>query len=613
MTAGKLSAAKPAATTETTLYRCPIDKAASTVLEVCNQSSSATSYRVALRNYDQILTLDGDYTFAKGNVVSTYSIDIAPGIPVSDFEPGQVIQLNNNQGSFKIQDVLQPSGQIEYLVKVESLGSVSVDPLTQSGFFEVGDSVTGSVTGFDRGLIYRADPSLWYINIPQVTASSTDHYINDNTDVVANDYLHTDGEIMQITAITGYNVTVTRGEYGTTASVHDPGTGMTVFRDDTVTAVVNEGADFAAADTTLTLDTTTGFQVGNYIKIDNEIMLISSINALNLELERGQFGTTAVDHVDASTVTQLVTVTTGQFEFYALDEEVTNGTETINLDITFTSGDAFVANNVFVYNDGDGGTIYSYPNTINADAYRVLKFDQSDASNTGHPLRISLDPTGNVTLTAGVTINGTPGSAGAYTLVDLSLEFVEDNSTYYTYCANHPNMGISISIDLTPNYTTIFVLDVDKGVIETTDTFSLGNVDYTVTGISTGPYGYVHEVVSTSPSVIKVSLGNNSELFATNDQFFDSPTIPASVRSLAEVSSITTIDDTDYIYYDKSLGGNASERTTGLVVGPGQSLMVYSTANTISYNVHGFEDATSDFVPEYYIREIASAGPPPGV
>jgi len=109
-------------------------------------------------------------------------------------------------------------------------------------------------------------------------------------------------------------------------------------------------------------------------------------------------------------------------------------------------------------------------------------------------------------LTAGVTINGTPGSAGAYTLVDLDLQYVNDNSTYYTYCANHPNMGVSITIDLTPNYTTIYVLDVTKGLLETTDTFSVGNVDYTVIGITQGPYGYVHEVVGTSPSVIKVSL-----------------------------------------------------------------------------------------------------------
>lgn len=611
MTAGKLSAAKPAATTETTLYQCPIDKASSTVLEVCNQSSTATSYRVALRNYDQILTLDGDYTFAKGNVVSGYTIDIAPGIPVSDFTPGDKITLDNNQGSFKIQDVFQESTIIEYLVKVTGIGSVPFDNISQTGFFEVGDTVTGNVTGFDRGVLYRVDPSLLYFSIPQVTAVSTDHYINDNTGVSANDYIYTDGEIMQISAITGYNVTVTRGQIGTTATVHDAGTGMIVFRPDTVTAQINEGATFSDTDTTLTLNSTTGFQVGSYIKIDNEFLEIVQITGQDITVLRGQLGSTAASHADTTVVTQQVTVTTGQFEFYQLDEEVTNGPETLNLNIPPTSGDAFTPENAFVYNDGAGGSIYEYPSTINADAFRVLKFNQSDSSNTGHPLRISLDPTGSVALTAGVTINGTPGSAGAYTLVDLDLQYVNDNSTYYTYCANHPNMGVSITIDLTPNYTTIYVLDVTKGLLETTDTFSIGNVDYTVIGVTQGPYGYVHEVVGTSPSVIKVSLGESSIPFATTDQFFDSPTIPASARTLAEVSSISTIDDVDYIYYDKALSGNASERTTGLVVGPGQSLMVYSTNATISYNVHGFEDSTNDFVPNYYIRESTSGATGP--
>ena len=54
MTAGRLAAVKPGATTSTSLYRCNIDNTASTVMTATNQSSGALTYRAALRDYDQI-------------------------------------------------------------------------------------------------------------------------------------------------------------------------------------------------------------------------------------------------------------------------------------------------------------------------------------------------------------------------------------------------------------------------------------------------------------------------------------------------------------------------------------------------------------------------------
>ena len=60
MTAGRLAASNPSATTNTLLYRSVIDQTASTVLTATNISGSGVTYRAALRNYDQILKLDGD-------------------------------------------------------------------------------------------------------------------------------------------------------------------------------------------------------------------------------------------------------------------------------------------------------------------------------------------------------------------------------------------------------------------------------------------------------------------------------------------------------------------------------------------------------------------------
>ena len=70
------------------------------------------------------------------------------------------------------------------------------------------------------------------------------------------------------------------------------------------------------------------------------------------------------------------------------------------------------------------------------------KFDQSDASNSGHPLRFSTTSNGShgggSEYSTGVTVNGTPGNAGAYVLIDLTQATPD---TLYYYCTNHSGMG----------------------------------------------------------------------------------------------------------------------------------------------------------------------------
>ena len=82
MTAGKLASVKPAATTNTFLYRAPITTATSAVLNVVNQSGSGATYRAALRDYDQVLTLDASsYKYRKGNVVcSCFECNMLKGV-----------------------------------------------------------------------------------------------------------------------------------------------------------------------------------------------------------------------------------------------------------------------------------------------------------------------------------------------------------------------------------------------------------------------------------------------------------------------------------------------------------------------------------------------------
>ena len=79
--------------------------------------------------------------------------------------------------------------------------------------------------------------------------------------------------------------------------------------------------------------------------------------------------------------------------------------------------------------------------TLSLTEGNIYIFDQSDSSNSTHPLRISAtnDGThgGGSAYTTGVTTVGTPGTAGAYTKIDLA----DGTPTLYYYCSAHSGMG----------------------------------------------------------------------------------------------------------------------------------------------------------------------------
>ena len=115
---------------------------------------------------------------------------------------------------------------------------------------------------------------------------------------------------------------------------------------------------------------------------------------------------------------------------------------TVSVAATVTTYTVTVATGTNSY--GTGNKFYidgSVSPTLTLTEGQTYKFDQSDSTNSTHPLRFSTTANGThgggSEYTTGDTTNGTPGSSGAYTQITVA----SGAPTLYYYCTNHSGMG----------------------------------------------------------------------------------------------------------------------------------------------------------------------------
>ena len=79
---------------------------------------------------------------------------------------------------------------------------------------------------------------------------------------------------------------------------------------------------------------------------------------------------------------------------------------------------------------------------VSVSAGNIIRFNQANSTNAGHPLRLYTDAGKSYPYTTGVTTVGTPGSAGAHTTLVVSAS---TPTTLYYQCSSHGYMGGTIT------------------------------------------------------------------------------------------------------------------------------------------------------------------------
>ena len=198
----------------------------------------------------------------------------------------------------------------------------------------------------------------------------------------------------------------------------------------------------------------------------------------------------------------------------------------------------------------------------------TYRFDQSDSSNSGHPLAFSTTSNGShgggSAFTTGVTTVGTAGSAGAY--VEVTLEQDAPDHLYY-YCTQHSGMGGLVK--------TAPIGDANFASFASTFTFPTSD-------------GTADQVLSTDGS------GTLSFATASGGGGGGQPTYASINRVVSQTGGNNVVDDTKVLidYSAHSGSGNKRFRGKWLNVSGYLKIMYYlgPTSNIVSCHLSGVLD-----------------------
>jgi len=187
--------------------------------------------------------------------------------------------------------------------------------------------------------------------------------------------------------------------------------------------------------------------------------------------------------------------------------------------------------------------------TLNLAEGGTYKFDQSDSSNGNHPLRFSTTSggthSGGSEYTTGVTTNGSPGNAGAYTQIVVAASA----PTLYYYCTQHSGMGGQANT-VDGNSWGIF----PWGVNEYGDQDS---IDITLTGLST----------TSSVGVVEAfnEVGWGRQEWGNSGWGVDYAVQPTGLSATSAIGSVIALDTQNIIPTGVSATSSVGSITAGVL------------------------------------------------
>ena len=196
---------------------------------------------------------------------------------------------------------------------------------------------------------------------------------------------------------------------------------------------------------------------------------------------------------------------------------------------------------------GSGSSSAYFLNGIESPHFHLVpgntyKFDQSDSTNSGHPLRFYYESAKTTAYTSGVTTSGTPGSSGAYTQIVPA-----DNTpnTLHYQCSSHSLMGGRSDFG-TRNLTGFDTADLTEGTnLYYTDARARASIS--VSGdlsynSSTGVISFTETTAATTRALISVTdAGGDGSLAYNNSTGVITYTGPSASEVRAHISAGTGV------------------------------------------------------------------------
>jgi len=236
------------------------------------------------------------------------------------------------------------------------------------------------------------------------------------------------------------------------------------------------------------------------------------------------------------------------------------------------------------------------------------RFDQSDGTNSGHPLRFYLDDAKSTAYTTNVTTNGTPGSSGAYT--QIAVDEYTPNILYYQ-CSSHAHMGNHfkiISSKFNSNGVTFKMPTADGTSGQAMVTDASGNLSFA-------------SISETKPTITSSSLflapDTASAITIAGTNFVSVPIVEAinsSTGAITRASAVTftsatsinatfTLASASYFIRVENNDGNAVRSSSAILSASASptfstsagSIGTVSAGSTVSLDIDASSDSTVAF------------------